>query len=73
MFYLGKIRGDRLAPKLALWGILGGALGFPLGQSIQAYHAWNPEIFTGGIWEDLGAVNWWNMMETTFGAIMGAT
>lgn len=64
--------GDRLARNLGLWGVLGGAIGFPLGQSIQAYHAWNRDQFTGGIWESLPPINWWNMMETTFGMTMGA-
>jgi len=67
-------RKDRLAFRVTLWGILGGALGFPLGQSLQAFHAWNPEIFDQGFWTQLDPfMNWWNMMETTFGAIMGAT
>lgn len=66
-------RGDRLAGRLARWGILGGVLGFPIGQSIQAFHAWNPEMFEEGIWTNLGPhMNWWNTMETTFGAVMGA-
>jgi hypothetical protein len=70
--WAGWIRRDRLARNLALWGVLGG-LGFPLGQSLQAFHAWNPEIFRSGIWLDLDPVmNWWNWMETTFGAVMGA-
>jgi len=70
--WTGLVRRDRLARSLALWGILGG-LGFPLGQSLQAYHAWNPELFKTGIWTQLGpAMNWWNWMETTFGAFMGA-
>ncbi|GMU91611.1 MAG: hypothetical protein AMXMBFR4_06690 [Candidatus Hydrogenedentota bacterium] len=71
--YAGAIRKDGLAWRLAMWGILGGALGFPLGQCLQAYHAWNPEVFTQGIWKSLDPhMNWWNMMETTFGTIMGA-
>ncbi|HEV57376.1 MAG TPA: hypothetical protein ENN87_07745, partial [Phycisphaerales bacterium] len=71
--YAGWKRKDRLARNMALWGILGGALGFPLGQCLQAYHAWNPEIFQQGIWQQLDPhMNWWNWMETTFGTIMGA-
>jgi hypothetical protein len=31
--YVRGIRDDRLALRLGLWGILGGAIGFPLGQS----------------------------------------
>ena len=53
--------------------MLGGALGFPLGQALQASNAWNPgmynESFIGFFTKYF---NWWNMMETTFGAAMGA-
>ena len=71
--YVGLYRKDRLAPRLAFWAILGGAIGFPLGQSLQAYHAWNLESFRQGIWARLDQhMNWWNMMETTYGAVMGA-
>ncbi len=69
--WTGWVRRDRLARNLALWGVVGG-LGFPIGQSLQAYHAWNPEIFRSGIWAQLDpAMNWWNWMETTFGTVMG--
>jgi hypothetical protein len=72
--WASAIRHDRLARNLAFWGVLGGALGFPLGQSLQAFHAWNPELFKTGIWFQLDPVmNWWNWMETTFGATMGAS
>lgn len=71
--YLGFLRKDRLAPRLAFWGFLGGFIGFPLGQTIQAYHAWNPQVFTHGFWTGIAPyLNWWNTMETTFGAVMGA-
>jgi len=66
-------RHDLVASRLALWGVLGGALGFPLGQSLQAFHAWNLEFFRGGWWANIDPlINWWNLMETTFGAVMGA-
>ena len=72
ILYTGWKRKDRLAPRMALWGFLGGALGFPLGQCLQSFHAWNPEIFKTGLWLHLDPfMNWWNMMETTFGIIMG--
>jgi hypothetical protein len=72
--YLGVKRGDGLAWRLGLWGVLGGAIGFPLGQSLQAYHAWNLELFRSPGWAHIDKViNWWNFMETTFGAVMGAT
>lgn len=71
--WAGWIRRDRLARNLALWGMLGG-LGFPLGQCLQSCHAWNPEVFKTGLWVTLDpAMNWWNWMETTFGAVMGAS
>ncbi len=64
---------DRLAWRLAGWGLLGGAVGFPLGQSLQAWHAWHPEFFRAGFLARAAPViNWWNMMEITFGAVMGA-
>lgn len=69
--YAGYWRKDKLARRLVWWGVLGGALGFPLGQSIQASHAWNPDFLAGSFLEGT-AINWWNMMETTFGATMGA-
>lgn len=72
--YTGWIRRDGLARNLALWGALGGALGFPLGQCLQAFHAWNRAAFAVAPWAAIDArINWWNWMETTFGAIMGAS
>lgn len=64
-------RGDRLARNMTLWGFLAGALGFPGGQCVQAYHQHVDGSFSTGIWPYL-SVNWWNAMETTFGCIMGA-
>ena len=73
ILYATLAKGDRLARNLALWGMLGGALGFPIGQTMQATNAWNPdffrESFIGGFTQYF---NWWNIMETTFGAVMGA-
>lgn len=70
--WAGWIRGDRLARTLALWGVIGG-IGFPIGQCLQSWHAWNRDAFTTGIWASLDpTMNWWNWMETTFGAVMGA-
>ncbi|NOY42262.1 MAG: hypothetical protein GXP26_10545 [Planctomycetes bacterium] len=69
--YTGWYRQDRLACRLALWGVLGGAIGFPAGQTVQAFNAWNREMLAGTWWDDL-QMNWWNMMETIFGAVMGA-
>jgi len=73
MVYLTWVRHDQLAGNLALVGFLAGGVGFPLGQCLQAFHAWNPAIFTKG---PLGVIepymNWWNMMEISFGTIFGA-
>jgi hypothetical protein len=71
--YVGAVRKDWLAVRLAAWGFLGGALGFPGGQCLQAYHAWNVESFRDGWFATLEPhMNWWNFMETTFGAVFGA-
>lgn len=71
--YAGLRRRDRLAWRLALWGVAGGAVGFPLGQSVQAFHAWNADWFqSGGLAEWAPYLNWWNWMETVFGATFGA-
>lgn len=64
--------GDRLAMRMTAWGMLGGALGFPAGQCFQAYHAWNREQFRiSALLEWDRVINWWNVMETSFGFIMG--
>ncbi len=73
LFYVSVFKRDWLALNLGLWGLIGGAAGFPAGQSLQAFHAWNREMFGQGIWQQWDQyMNWWNWMETTFGAIMGA-
>lgn len=76
ILYARVIRQDVLAGRMALFGILGGALGFPGGQTLQSFHAWNRELFTSGALapyhEYLRHVGWWNMMEITFGLTWGA-
>ena len=73
--YARIARGDRLAFRLGLAAMLGGALGFPGAQCIQSWHAWNREAFAASSWHNdfYRHVNWWNMMETTFGLVWGAT
>ena len=74
LLFAGRWKRDRLARNLGMWAILGGVVGFPLGQCLQAFHAWNPDLFQHGLWTRLDPLmNWWNMMETSFGAIMGGT
>jgi len=65
------VRRDPLAVRLGLVGFLAGGVGFAGGQCIQSAHAWHPEWFTGvfGKWDPL--INWWNMMEITFGSVWG--
>ncbi|MCA9212909.1 MAG: hypothetical protein KDB27_07590, partial [Planctomycetales bacterium] len=74
--YAFFVRRDRLALRMLLVGMLAGGLGFPGGQSVQAFANWNREMFTEGALapynEYFSYFNWWNMMETTFGCIFGA-
>jgi hypothetical protein len=71
--YVGGVRKDRLAVRLAAWGFLGGAIGFPGGQCLQACHAWNAESFRQGWFAAIEPhINWWNVMEITFGTTLGA-
>lgn len=71
--YSALIRRDGLAWRMACWGTLGGALGFPLGQCVQSAHAWHAALHPGSWWTQADPlINWWNMMETTFGLTMGA-
>jgi hypothetical protein len=73
LIWLASVRRDGLAVRLGLWGLLGGAIGFPLGQSLQAFHAWHRDLFSQGwLAEADRVINWWNFMETTFGITMGA-
>ncbi|MCU0961635.1 MAG: hypothetical protein MUF48_16185 [Pirellulaceae bacterium] len=70
--YLQFVRRDWIARNMALAGFLAGGIGFAGGQCIQALHAWHPAVFQVGVlarWEPF--VNWWNIMEITFGAFFG--
>jgi hypothetical protein len=72
LMYVGWVRRDRLSLNLGLWGMLGGGLGFSLGQCVQAFHAWNRGWFQSGWFGRIDPLlNWWNFMEITFGAIWG--
>jgi hypothetical protein len=71
--YVSFCKRDVVARNLGLVAALAGAIGFPAGQSLQAYHAWNAADFREGWFASMDPyVNWWNLMETTFGAILGA-
>lgn len=83
--YFVCLKKDKLAANLTCFGFLGGGLGFSLGQSLQAKHAWTPGWLSGfdatlhkaipGVFPEeffsLMSWNWWNMMETTFGMVFG--
>jgi hypothetical protein len=70
--YAARLMRNKLAWRLTGWGLLAGALGFPGGQCIQAYHAWNATAFVESPWWTwFQHVNWWNMMEISFGTIAG--
>lgn len=72
LFYVSRIRKDRFTRNLVLWGCLAGGMGFPTGQCLQAFHAWNPSLFKEtGLGEWTLHVNWWNAMEILFGTIAG--
>lgn len=54
--------GARLPAKLAAWGALGGAVGFPLGAAVQVVgHTCQLPLQLG----------WWKVMELIFGACLG--
>lgn len=73
LLYASWVKKDGLALRMGLWGILGGAVGFPLGQSLQAFHAWNIDLFHSPRLAAMDPlINWWNWMETTFGLTLGA-
>lgn len=72
VIYLGWCRRDVLARRMAVWGVFAGGLGFSLGQGVQAFHAWNATEVNAVLGWMSPHINWWNMMETSFGAIFGA-
>ena len=68
--YISFIKKDILARNMTLWGLLAGGFGFTIGQSVQAYHAWNMDEIKNGLLSTIYPfINWWNMMEITFGAV----
>ena len=71
MSYRGFVQRDRLAVVFGCAGFVAGGIGFAGGQLWQAGHAWFPDVYKQvfGSWDAL--INWWNMMEITFGCIWG--
>lgn len=68
--YLALVRRDRIASVMAIAGVVAGGIGFAGGQCVQAFHAWHPTEF-GWLGSVEPLMNWWNMMEITFGLILG--
>ncbi|MAT13911.1 MAG: hypothetical protein CMJ46_01420 [Planctomyces sp.] len=69
LLYLQLVRKDRLGVLLGLWGFVAG-LGFPIGQSLQAANAFDPDGFRELLPIYIGK-NSWNLMECTFGLVAG--
>ena len=70
--YVAIWKRDVMAGNLGLFGLVFGGIGFAAGQSVQAYHSWNAADFRQGWFAAIEPyMNWWNTMETIFGAIMG--
>jgi len=63
LIWMGRGPGARVLGRFAAWGALGGGAGFALGAAIQAWG--RPTGHT--LWLD-----WWKIMELTFGALLGA-
>jgi hypothetical protein len=70
--YVTLWKRDAMARNLGLFGTVFGGVGFAGGQAVQAYHAWNAERFLDGWFAPIEPyMNWWNTMETLFGAMLG--
>ena len=68
--YISIVKKDILARNMTVWGMFAGGIGFTLGQCVQAYHAWNADVIKNGFLSSIYPyINWWNMMEITFGAV----
>ena len=65
LLYAGIVKKDRVTLRFGLYGILGGGCGFAVGQMLQAYSWAHPGIAFHS-W-----IDWWKVMELTFGFIGG--
>ena len=71
MSYRGFVQRDRLAVIFGCAGFVAGGIGFAGGQLWQAGHVWFPDVYKQVFGQVNGMVNWWNIMEITFGTIWG--
>jgi hypothetical protein len=62
LLWLSWRSGARMAWRFALWGALGGGVGFAAGAAIQVWGRPVVPVFPLG---------WWKVMELTFGALLG--
>lgn len=70
--YVSVWKRDAVARNVGLIAAFFGGIGFPIGQAVQAYHSWNAASFSEGWFAPIEPyMNWWNTMETIFGAILG--
>ena len=70
--YRGIYLKDILCLRFGMIGFLAGGVGFAGGQCWQSAHAWYPGRFKSVLGTTDSLMNWWNMMEITFGTIWGA-
>ena len=68
MLYAGAVKKHRQAVTMGLWGILGGAIGFSVGEMLQAWGT-HQTPFGQAIQP---FIDWWKVMEMSFGFIAGA-
>ena len=65
LVYAGLIKRDRVTFRFGVFGVVGGGLGFSVGQMLQAFSWAHPE-FAFRPW-----IDWWKVMELTFGFVGG--
>lgn len=65
LVYARWFKNDRVTVRFGIYGILGGAIGFAVGQSVQAYSWMHPEIALRP-W-----IDWWKVMELIHGFVVG--